>query len=325
MRKHTVCLWFMLVLLCLCQPAMAQQSMEEIAAPSQLSFQVTDTDERTDAIVSDRILQVTIQSTDGVFYQPLRYQSSMDPAIDHLAAMVRQEDINFDGHKDLLLLTAQSPRNVLYAVSLWDPYAGQFLPVLQMSTWDSETQSLTWEATQLELCNHRLFPEDRLILSSLQDGYRYQTETVYDWEGREGLHLRSVADVYDAGNHQIGETVVLFGTDVLRCWDEQYPEDWYYGQDGVSQERLSSIHEMTLGCTSRDPVFLQVANVDWVNLRKQDSKASPSLAKLPRGTPVIFLKEDIMEEGWIRVWIPPEGEGAGLTGYIWHSFLEPAH
>lgn len=76
--------------------------------------------------------------------------------------------------------------------------------------------------------------------------------------------------------------------------------------------------------------------MDWVHLRKQDSKASPSLAKLKAGERVTLLADDCgAEDGWVRV-LYDLGENQGLTpdeydtgrytltGYIWHSFLEPA-
>lgn len=72
----------------------------------------------------------------------------------------------------------------------------------------------------------------------------------------------------------------------------------------------------------------------WVNLRKQDSKASPSLAKINAGENVTVLVDACgPENGWVRV-LYSLGEHhtlsqdeldtgrTTLTGYIWHSFLE---
>lgn len=80
--------------------------------------------------------------------------------------------------------------------------------------------------------------------------------------------------------------------------------------------------------------WLQVTNVDWVNLRKQDSKASPSLAKLYAGQEVELLVDACgSENGWVRVLYHCDATGSkeefdgifreAMTGYIWHSFLEP--
>lgn len=84
------------------------------------------------------------------------------------------------------------------------------------------------------------------------------------------------------------------------------------------------------GSALSDPTFMQVDNVSWVNLRSRDSKASPSLAKLDRGTIVRVLHTGCGEDGgWVRVWLPHEGGPddmqPGLTGYIWHSYLVPAN
>ncbi|MDD5898011.1 MAG: SH3 domain-containing protein [Clostridia bacterium] len=80
--------------------------------------------------------------------------------------------------------------------------------------------------------------------------------------------------------------------------------------------------------------WLQVANVNWVNLRKQDSKASPSLAQLYAGQKVELLVDACgSEDGWVRVLYHCGATGSKeeydgiireeMTGYIWHSFLEP--
>lgn len=119
-------------------------------------------------------------------------------------------------------------------------------------------------------------------------------------------------------------------------WDEQYPEDWYYGQDGsgvVASERRKAAHEAAL--SGPDKNRMRVANVDWVNLRKQDSKSSPSMAKINEGENVTVLVDACgPENGWVRV-LYSLGEHHSLsqdeydtgrttlTGYIWHSFLEP--
>ena len=124
-------------------------------------------------------------------------------------------------------------------------------------------------------------------------------------------------------------------TRLVFLWDETYPEDWYYGLDGTgaSNERRKAAHEVALGGANQQQ--MQVANVDWVNLRKQDSKASLSLAKINEGENVTVLVDDCgPENGWVRVLyslgehhtLSQEELDTGrttLTGYIWHSFLEP--
>ena len=80
--------------------------------------------------------------------------------------------------------------------------------------------------------------------------------------------------------------------------------------------------------------WMRVANVNWVNLRKQDSKASPSLAQIDAGKGVELLVDACgPEDGWVRVLYHCGAAGSGeesdgiireeMTGYIWHSYLEP--
>lgn len=335
MRK-ALALWMAWLLLAACGPAAhAEQAGFETAGRvrdglPELTIRVSDTGERQEDALREHTLRVQIEAQDGSFAQELTYRSSELPQQEHLALFARLEDVNFDGFGDLLLLTAQGARNVFFAVAVWNEEAGRFNPVEQTEAWDGESRRLSGtEVEQLELCNHELDPESRCVLSGVNDGFFYYTLTAYCWESRYGQVVRAVWDVYDAGEGLIGESLVLHGTGVTLCWDEQYPESWYYGQEGVYAERSRSAREMITGRASWDPTYLRVANTDWVNLRRQDSTDSPSLAKLDAGTEVVLLADGIgTDEGWVRVYVPadapPDGTQAGLTGYIWHSFLEPA-
>ena len=314
-----------LILLCflLAHPKIthAEYTRTEQVHPSlpTVTIQVSDTGQRDENRERENRLLVTIQSEDESISQQLTYDSSENSCHEGAAALARLEDLNQDGYGDLLLLTAQGARNVFYAVSLFHPEVGRFLPVMQGHAWNSEKKALAETPTQLELCNHEL--HDGMIVSSVADGYRYHTDTSYAWEGYS-LVPASVIDVYDAGEGMIGELLYTFGTGIRRCWDEIYPERWYYEQEGVFDERREAWRSLTLGRAAMDPEWMRVANVDWVNLRRQDSKASPSLAKLDKGTEVQVLGKSRMDEGWIRVFVWPEKDETGLTGYIWHSFLE---
>ena len=284
---------------------------------------VSDAGERDETRLRENLLRVSIEAEDGGFSQEIAYQSSESASHEGATALARLRDVNFDGYNDLMLLTAQGARNVFYAVSVYDPDARQFLPVLQGYGWNTKAKAFdTQSLIQLELCNEELFPEQGLVCSSVADGYRYLTEIVYQWEGKHSLVPASVVDVYDTGEGMIGELLEQHATRIRRCWDEQYPEEWYYGQEDVSGERRASYRALTVGSAGVDPQFMEVANVDWVNLRRQDSKASPSLAKLTAGTEVQVLSKGCGEDGgWIRVFVWPEGDEPGLTGYIWHSYL----
>lgn len=336
--KRGIILAFAVMFLCL-QSALAEDAAVYTGQVHPdlptLTLTVTDTGERIEKTTNRNILQVDIEAQDGGLTQTLTWESIESPAFERIAPLVRLVDLNFDGYSDLTLLAAQGARNVFHAFALWEEQAGQFRPVEQGSVWDSAQQKFSFESSQLELCNYELYPEEKRIFSSVADGYRWRTEVVYEWESRHGLAVKSIADIYDAGDGLIGETVLLYGTGLMRCWNEVYPEEWYYGQEGVERERTRAIREVTMGSASWKATWMKVANVDWVNLRKQDSKASPSLAKLNAGETVTLLVDDCgPENGWVRVWYDP-GDGSGiftynpddgsalLTGYIWHSFLEP--
>ena len=287
-----------------------------------VTIRVTDAGQSGDAL-RENLLRAEIAATDGSCAQTIEWKSMETSAHDGAAALVMLRDVNFDGYNDLMLLTAQGARNVFHALSVYHPEERCFMPVMQGSAWSTQEKAFSWESIQLELCNTELHPDERRLLSSVADGYRFQTEIIYEWEGITGLAPKSVVDVYDAGEGQIGELLYLYATGITRCWDAAYPEEWYYGQEGVFQERLSSCRALTLTRALSDPELARVSNVDWVNLRQRDSKASPSLAKLDAGTEVCVLARGLgTDKGWVRVYMQPEGDEVGLTGYIWHRYLE---
>ncbi len=305
-----------------CGEAAQASEMQIAESLPAVTIAVTDAGSEDDALLHPHRLRVSIAAQDGSIRQELIYRSTVSAAHDGAALLTRLQDVNFDGYQDLMLLTAQGARNVYYAVSLFDPEMMEFMPVMQTCAWSMEKKAFHDEVTQLELCNPMLLPETREILSCEEDGFRYRTEIVYQWEVQKNLEPTSVLDVYDAGEGMIGELLEQRGTQVCRCWDEVYPESWYYGQERVVSERREAYLELLNGWAA--PKYTRVANVSWVHLRKQDSKASPSLAKLDERTVVQVLREGCGEDGgWVRVYIAPETwEETGLTGYIWHSFLE---
>lgn len=307
-----------------CAEALKQYTVRPAQELPELTVTVTDTG--NDTPEGDHLLCAAVAYRNGDELQQLLWQSVESPAVERIAPLVTMEDMNFDGFGDLLLLHAQGARNVFWALALWDEEAARFRPVEQQPEWDAEAGVLTWEASQLALCNYELAPEEKALYSVVEDGYRYRTETVYRWESRYGLTVGAVADVYDAGHEQIGERVVLYATQALHCWDQRYPESWYYSDTDTAFERLTALRYLTRGDALREPALLQVANVDWVNLRSRDSKLSPSLAKLNAGEIVYALAFGCgPENGWTLVWQPgPEPAVPGLVGYIWHSYLENA-
>lgn len=294
-------------------------------SPVLPGFTITVTDTGEDTPDGNNILCAAVCPEAGGPEQQLYWHSVESPAFERIASLVRFEDMNFDGFSDLLLLSAQGASNVFWALSLWDEEAQQFRPAEQLPVWDSETGALTFQARQLALCNPETDAVSKQLYSVAADGYRWRTEMVYSWESRYGLAITAVADVYDAGEGQIGERVVHYATQTMRCWDEIYPESWYYSEDDTAFERRTAMRYLTRGTAMREPSILCVANVDWVNLRSRDSKASPSLATLNAGEEVYGLVFGCGQDGgWTLVWQPPGTlEEVGKVGYIWHSFLEP--
>ncbi len=295
-------------------------------------IRITDTGEDTADLAGDNILLVEVFSEDGEPLQSFTYFSNESPEYDGAAALIMAKDMNFDGYNDLMLLSAAGARNVFHTFSLWDSRTNRFRPVEAGCNWNRETERFDSGIGQLELCNVELIPEKKQLYSSVQDGYRYRRDICYGWESQYGITERFIWDIYDAGDGLIGESLYQFGSQVVRLWDEQYPEDWYYGQDGVSAERQKAAKAVIFGVDSLP--WLRVTNVAWVNLRKQDSKASPSLAQLYAGKEVELLVDACgPENGWVRVLYHcgAIGNGEGfdgvfceeVTGYIWHSFLEP--
>ncbi|MBR6569965.1 MAG: hypothetical protein IKK75_05875 [Clostridia bacterium] len=324
---------FVSLLLCLLMLMPAGAGAQQ--APS-ITLTVTDTGEQSPDPDRPYVLQVLAASGDGSFSQTVSWLSAESAQFGGAVPLARMKDLNFDGYQDLLLLTAEGAQNVFFAFSLWDVQAGQFRPAYQDCEWLREESRFSDEIKQVELCNPELFPEKRMLLSDEQDGYRFSREIFYMWDGSYYLTPKYIWDVYDAGDGMIGEAMTQFMTRVTFLWDEQYPESWYHEQEGVSSERRESAHRIALSAHT-DMERARVANADWVNLRRQDSKSSPSLARIDAGENVTVLADACgQEDGWVRVLydlgehhaLTMEEYDTGrytLTGYIWHSFLEPVN
>lgn len=283
-------------------------------------------------------LAAHITSADGTLAQEITWQSNETPHLERAAALVMFQDYNFDGYADLQLLTAQGASEVFYCFALWNPETGRFDDVMPGGERLPGGEKCA-DAQPLEVCNPIFRPESSTILSIEEDGWRYRTETVIYWESPRSQYQQVIASVYDAGDGLIGESLDLWGTGLVRMWDQVYPESWYYGTDGegASGPRADAIALFTRNEKNLEARWAYVANVDWVNLRQMDSKASASLARLDCGTEVRVLREGCgVDGGWVLVWVDNAALGLptggvdmyqdtlvdGMTGYIWHSFLE---
>ena len=90
------------------------------------------------------------------------------------------EDVNFDGHDDLVVITALGASNALYTFYLWDEAADTFV----------------WYGGE-DVWNYLLLPERGQIISQGANGHAglLHETTVYQWSdsGKELLPLRSVS------------------------------------------------------------------------------------------------------------------------------------
>lgn len=341
MKRHFFYLFAMLLTL-LCLPAHAEDDWRVAEGLPTLRITWHDTGESTGNDLRPYLLAADVVAEDGSFTQTVTWESNEQS--DRLAAHVRLVDYNFDGFRDLQLLTAQGARNVFYAVALWDEEKGCFREVERHVLYQPGGTFVD-ELVQAEFCNPEFYldatnPRSGYILSVEEDGYRYRTERVYGWVGHDSLQNYWVASVYDAGDGLIGESLDQWGTGIARCWDQVYPEDWYYGigGPGADGKRIEARRLLMLGRGTVDRYHMQVCNTSWVNLRQLDSKDSPSLAKLDRGTTVQVLATGCGEDGgWVLVYCSNDDLGIktyidmyhddkpdGATGYIWHSYLEPS-
>lgn len=90
---------------------------------------------------------------------------------------IEMQDVNFDGHDDLVLVTMAGASNTVYTFYLWNEEKGAF---------DTESQWEVW--------NYQLFPAQKLVESYGTSGYAgllHQID-IYAWEGSEMKLLRSV-------------------------------------------------------------------------------------------------------------------------------------
>lgn len=333
----------LLALLSVMPAAWAQEDARVAEGLPVLTFTVTDTGKGTGNDLRPNLLAAEVASADGAFRQTVTWESNENPDFERIAPFVRLVDYNFDGFKDLQLLVGQGARNVFYAVALWDEAQGRFREV-ERHCLHLPGGKIAQEITQVEFCNPEFYqdpynPDFGSIYCVEAEGFFYRTEYVYGWESRYGLTTYYVASVYDAGDGLIGESLDQWGTGLNYWWNQAYPEDWYYGTGGPGADgkRVEARRLLMLGRGTVDGYYMQVCNTSWVNLRQLDSKDSPSLAKLRRGTLVQVLATGCGEDGgWALVYCSNDDLGLktdidmyhddkpdGATGYIWHSYLEP--
>ena len=233
-------------------------------------------------------------------------------------------DVNFDGFLDLNLLVAAGAENIYTSFALWNVEARQFDPVMTLQSAGLRDEECSSDnPIQLELCNARLVPESKQICSEVFNGTYNKSRTVYRWGDENTLLVSSVATIYSADGGFVGERLDVFGEDACLGWDQQYSPQWYYGDARVEKERSDTLDYIMFGNALTDPIYMQVTNVDWVNVRLEDRKDSLSIAKLVAGHDVWVLRKECGSDGgWIRVCFRSQNGGDWQTGYIWNGYLK---
>lgn len=263
----------------------------------EMTFTIVDTG-RLNA-QEEHVLHLSIQG--GSYEQEMLYPSYETVGGLELA---RLDDVDFDGYLDLVLTHAQGASNFYVLFAPWLPEEGRFSEPVR----------------DVRLCNYVLYPQQKVILSSEKDGAASYCHRAYGWAGGQLTLLGEGIMENDSRSDRMRERVVKHfgGGQMWVCWDDDYPVAWYDGSARVWDERSQVMQAVLVGHTENRRAV--VDRVDWVNLRKQDTKASESVARLDAGTQVLILADGCGEDGgWIRVLA--EQDGRSLTGYIWHSYL----
>lgn len=291
---------------------------------SPIEIAVSDTGRASGNAEREHLLCATVTAQDGRLSQQLYYSALESPDREAGLCFARLVDMNFDGFLDLNLLTAAGSENVYTTFALWNTQEGRFDPIITLRPWLTDLQRFSSHAIQLELCNERLLPESQRIFSEEVNGFCNNIRSVYRWADERTLWEESVAVIYPANKGTVGERLEILSRDGRVCgWDQQYSMDWYYGEIQVEKERNATLDYVMLGDAITNPEIMQVAKVDWVNVRLKDTEESPSIAKLQVGSEVQVLRKGCGKDGdWVRIWYISETGGEEYTGYIRNSYLE---
>lgn len=185
MRKLIVML---LLCACLTLPALAEPQVNAVAVGNQ----IIDSDE-----YAQEVTVVRLDITDGDRQIPSVYAVIQSPWLLEDGEICSFEDVNFDGHDDLVLVTLAGASNACYTFYLWD----------------EETGGYEWFGGE-DLWNYQLYPNQRIVLSNATSGWAglLHENRVYGWDetGRALKPLR-----YSEWN-TLTETVVESQEEYLR-------------------------------------------------------------------------------------------------------------
>ncbi|MBQ8160286.1 MAG: SH3 domain-containing protein [Clostridia bacterium] len=261
----------------------------------------------------ERVLAVTVEGPQGDVLQSFEYSGSETPSSESLAAPAWLQDLNLDGCLDLVLVTGRGASNEFSVFCLWDDELGRFGPILAERPFDPGAETYLDTIVPLELVNFGVKKgSDGLVRieSRESDGAASHTDRIYVWDSQQSLSPRLVYDVHTYDT--VREQLFALTPQVSKVWDHKYASSWFYGDTRPYADHEAAV----LSYDEEDPVYMHVANTDWVHLREMDTKQSESLGRLNRGTEVRVLRENCAD-GWTLVLTDLH-----TIGYIWHSFLE---
>lgn len=184
----------------------------------------------------DGIFQIFTPDTN----QALFFTSAVDkPA-------VYQQDVDFDGIKDLIVSTASGASNEYVAFFVRRGY--EYVPV--------EVPGLGYE-----LCNYQLYPQRRLVVSEANNGAAgaFHETVIFCWDGTKLMPLRSAVgemavDDYD----QNGLLISAANPQLVRLTVREYP-------DGFGEGNI--IYEKTVLLAAMQTELMLQLDALWQDLR----------------------------------------------------------
>ena len=276
---------------------------------------VTDLGERSGDDASwDHLLNVAVSDREGKLLQEFQYGGGEVLPSDIALPLARFEDMNFDGYLDLVLETAMGAYNEFTVFCLWNQEEYRFDPITTHRAFNLDTERFDEETVPLELIN--AYRQKGRFYSYEKDGYACFTVREFGWEGRTPV-LKSIFDIYDAGDGLIGDRLFVFGEQAQKIWDHSYPEDWYYGDNDAFFARLEASDAYLSGAGIEKRI-----GENGASLMETDAEGARVLAALGAGETVLVLAEGC-SDGWDLALLARDGL-PGEIGYLQRQFLTAA-
>ena len=144
-------------------------------------------------------------------------------------AIVREEDVNFDGHNDLVMLTTQGASNAFYEFFVWDD--GQYVLAGRN------------QLDELGIGNYALDPQNGYVISHYSNGWAglLHEKHIFRWEGNDLKLVRyAISQEQRTGIFEGDLFIDITNNDLVhvRVFECQYGED--ERTDEVIFERIVS-------------------------------------------------------------------------------------